>query len=88
MTRANNLLKYMNNVGKRVEINTALLLYKVLVRSTFDYGSMFFFPDLEIQKKMEKIQYQGLRTALGYRNSAPKNVILEEAKIVNLRERG
>lgn len=50
MTRANNLLKYMNNVGKRVEINTALLLYKVLVRSTFDYGSMFFFSDLEIQK--------------------------------------
>lgn len=58
MTRANNLLKYMNNVGKGMEINTALLLYKVL------------------------------RTALGYRNSAPKNVILEEAKIVNLRERG
>lgn len=88
MTKANNLLKYMNNVGKRMEINTALLLYKVLVRSIFDYGNMFFFPDLEIQKeKMEKIQYQGLRTALGYRNSTPKNVILEEAKIVNLKEK-
>lgn len=88
MTKANNLLKYMNNVGKRMEINTALLLYKVLVRSIFDYGNMFFFPDLEIQKeKMEKIQYQGLRTALRYRNSTSKNVILEEAKIVNLRER-
>lgn len=56
MTRENNLLKYMNNVGKGMEINTALLLYKVLVRLIFDYGSMFFFPDLEIQKKMEKIQ--------------------------------
>lgn len=78
----------MNNIGKRMEINTALMLYKVLVRSIFDYRNMIFLPDLEIQKeKMEKVQFQGLRTALGYRNSTPKNVILEEAKVVNLRER-
>lgn len=78
----------MNNIGKGMEINTALMLYKVLVRSIFDYGNMIFLPDLEIQKeKMEKVQFQGLRTALGYRNSTPKNVILEEVKVVNLRER-
>lgn len=59
MTRANSLLKYMNNVGKGMEINTALLLYKVLVRSIFDYGSMFFFPDLEIQKKWKRFNIKG-----------------------------
>lgn len=76
----------MNNIGKGMEINTALMLYKVLVRSILDYGNMIFLPDLEIQKeKMEKVQFQGLRTALGYRNSTSNNMILEEAKVVNLR---
>lgn len=85
--KSNNLLKYMNNVGKGMKINTALMMYKVLVRSVFDYGSIFFFPSLEVQRnKMGKVQFQGLRTASGYRRSTPKNVILEEAKVVNLRE--
>lgn len=53
---------------------------------------MFFFPDLEIQKEnIEKVQFQGIRTALGYRNSIPNiwymNMILEEVKVVNLRKR-
>lgn len=49
---------------------------------------MFFFPDLEIQKEnIEKVQFQGIRTALGYRNSTPKNMILEEVKVVNLKKR-
>lgn len=49
---------------------------------------MFFFPDLQIQKEnIEKVQFQGIRTALGYRNSTPKNMILEEVKVVNLRKR-
>lgn len=49
---------------------------------------MFFFPDLEIQKEnIEKAQFQGIRTALEYRNSTPKNMILEEVKVVNLRKR-
>lgn len=49
---------------------------------------MFFFPDLKIQKEnIEKVQFQGIRTALGYRNSTPKNMILEEVKVVNLRKR-
>lgn len=49
---------------------------------------MFFFPDLEIQKEnIEKVQFQGIRTALEYRNSTPKNMILEEVKVVNLRKR-
>lgn len=36
---------------------------------------------------MEKIQFKGLRAAMGCRVSTPKNVILKEAKISNLRER-
>lgn len=70
-----------------MEINTAVMLYKSLIRSMFDYGSMVYFPDKkEAAEKMEKIRFKGLRTAIGYRMSTPKNVILEEAKVARLRE--
>lgn len=88
MIKANNLLRYMNNIGKGMEINTAIIMYKSLVRSIFDYESYIYFPELEKQReKLEKAQFIGLRTAMGYRNSTPKNVILEEAKEKNLRAR-
>lgn len=38
-------------------------------------------------EEMEKVQFKGLRAAMGYRESTPKNVILEETKIASLRER-
>lgn len=41
------VLKYMNGVGKGMEINTAVLLYKALIRLIFDYGSMVYFPEKE-----------------------------------------
>lgn len=71
-----------------MEINTAEMFYKALVIAVFDYGSVIFFPRQESKRKeLERTQYQGLRTALDYRMSTPTNVVLEEAKIVNLRER-
>lgn len=36
--------------------------------------------------QLEKLQFQGLKTAMGYRNSTLKNVILEEAKMCNLKD--
>lgn len=87
MLKTNSLLRYMNGVNKGMEINTAEMFYKALVRAVFDYGSVIFFPRQESKRKgLERTQYQGLRTALGYRMSTPTNVVLEEAKI-NLRER-
>lgn len=54
MLRANNLLKYMNNVGKRMEINTALMLYKVLVRSIFIMEICFFSGFRDTKRKYRK----------------------------------
>lgn len=60
MLKANNLLQHMNGVGKKMEINTTEILYKVLVRSMFDYGSMIYFPKTEMKRtRLEKAQYQG-----------------------------
>lgn len=36
---------------------------------------------------MERAQYAGLRTALGYRNSTPNNVIIAESKVMLLQDR-
>lgn len=81
MLKTNSLLRYMNGVNKGMEINTAEMFYKALVRAVFDYGSVIFFPRQESKRKrLERTQYQGLRTALGYRMSTPTNVVLEEAK--------
>lgn len=64
--RANNLLKYMSKITWGLEVNTALMLYKSLVRSIIDYGSVFFVPNCNNQSRLniERAQYAGLRTAL------------------------
>lgn len=75
----------MIGVNKDMGINTTEM-YKALVRAVFDYGSMIFFPRQENKRRgLERKQLQGLRTALGYRMFTPTNIILEEAKIENLK---
>ncbi|KAK0156727.1 hypothetical protein PV328_012387, partial [Microctonus aethiopoides] len=82
-TKANAMLRYVNGIKKGMEVNTALMLYKSLVRSTIDYGAFIYYPgDEKNSIKIERAQYRGLRTAMGYRNSTPNNVILGETKIM------
>lgn len=90
IVKANGLLKYMNGVGRGMEVNTTLMLYKSLIRAISGYGSMIYYDYANkeiLSEEMEKIQFQELRTAMGYRMSTPKNVILEEAKVSSMRER-
>lgn len=57
MRKANGLLRYMNGANKGMEINTAGMLYKVLVRAVFDYSSIIFFPRQEDKRKgLERMQ--------------------------------
>lgn len=57
MRKANSLLRYMNGVNKGMEINTAEMLYKVLVRAVFDYGNIIFFPRQDGKRKgLERMQ--------------------------------
>ncbi|XP_011707601.1 PREDICTED: uncharacterized protein LOC105462596 [Wasmannia auropunctata] len=87
MKRANAVVKYLCRVSWGVEVNTALMLYKSMVRSVSDYGSFIYAPtDKEYILKLERGQYAGIRTALGYRNSTPNNVIIAEAKVTLLKD--
>lgn len=71
-----------------MEVNTALMLYKSLVRSVADYGIMFWFPTTSnLRLKVKRVQYKEIRTALGYKNNTLDNVIIAEAKVMLLKER-
>lgn len=88
MEKANDVVKYVSGVTRGPEINTALMLYKSLVRSMSDYGGFVYAPVTRAAEiKLERGQFLGLRTALGYRNSTPTNVIIAESKVTYMRNR-
>lgn len=71
-----------------MEINTAIVVYKSFGRSIMDYGLFVYYPRTHKGKeKIEKLQYKGIRIAMGYRNSTPTNVMLMEARIMRMEER-
>lgn len=79
-------MKYVQDM----EVNTTEILYKSLIRSILFLlreGNIYFLRHKGLRNKVERAQYQGLRTALGYRISTLINVILEETKMDNLRDR-
>lgn len=86
--KVNGLLRYCNGITKGMEVNTTVMLYKSLVRSTIDYGSYIFYPqNANNSLKVERAQFLGLRTALGFRKSTPNNVLLGEAKVMSIKDR-
>lgn len=71
-----------------MEVNTALMLYKSMVKSVIDYGSFVFYPsNKNLQLKLERRQFLDIRTALGYRNSAPNGIIMAESKLMYIGDR-
>lgn len=86
--KACNILKFLNGVSWGMETNTALQIYKSYIRSVMNYGLFVYFPkDWRGKEKIEKLQYKGIRIALGYRNSTTTNVMLSEAKVMRMEER-
>lgn len=83
-----NILKWLIKVSWGMEVNTALLVYKAFIRSLIDYGIFVIFPkDVRGRETIEKMQYNGIRIALGYRNSTSTNVMIAEAKVMRMEER-
>ena len=72
--RAINILKPMAFVSWGADPRTIKMLYKSIVRSHFDYGSIFY-ADGKISNlnKLNVIQNKGLRLILGAMNSTPIN---------------
>lgn len=85
----NSMLRYINRISRGIEVNTSLLLYKSLIRSIIDYGSFIFVPNNNnlSRQYIERAQFAGIRSALGYRNSTPTNVMIAEAKVTTIKER-
>jgi len=56
-----------------MEVNTSLMLYKSLIRSITKYDNFVYYLRENNQRiKLERAQYLGIRTTLGYRNSTPQ----------------
>lgn len=86
--KACNLLSFTCGIYYGMEINTALMLYKSYIRSVLEYGLFLFLPTKFTELlKIERVQYAGIRKALGYRVSTPTNVLIAESKVVNMRDR-
>lgn len=87
--KANSILKYANKGSRGMEVNMALIIYKSLIRSIIDYGSPVQLDEDNSNniQKIEKVQYLGLRSALGYRNSTPTNIMIAETKVTIIRNR-
>lgn len=76
-------------VTRGLEINTAIILYKGLMRSMVGCASYAYFSNnnLSFCRKLERGQFLDLRIAMNYRNSTPTNVVIAEVKVTFLRYR-
>lgn len=66
-----------------------MLLYNSYVKSVMENGMFVYFPRYVKGKvTMKRLQYKGVRVAIGCRNSTPTNIIMiQEAGVMRLEER-
>ena len=83
-----NLLKVLSHTDWGSDTKTLLKLYRALVRSKLDYGSIVFRnASPENLKPLDVIHNQGLRLALGAFKSSPVESLYVEANEMPLHER-
>ena len=83
-----NLLKVLSHTDWGSDTKTLLKLYRALVRSKLDYGSIVFRnAAAEDLKPLDVVHNQGLRLALGAFKSSPIESLYVEANEMPLQER-
>ena len=86
--RALNKIKFLCGTWWGAHRSILMLIFKSFVRSIIEYGIYIYLPkQKKIADKLEKIQYQAIRTALGYRSSTPTNILLAESKLIFITDR-
>ena len=81
-TKLCNILKIVRRTWWGGHPQVLLNIYKSLIRSTMEYNLYLTNPkNTSLLDKLQKIQNQAIRLALGYRKSTPINVMHAEAKI-------
>ena len=87
-SRTLNIIKFLCGTWWGSDPETLLVLYKSYIRSKIDYASFIYHPTkITLANKLESIQFSAIRTALGYRISTPKNILLAESNLPTLAER-
>ena len=83
--RAANLLKITTNTKWGADTKTSLILYKVCVRPILDYGAVLYSSAAKSNlDKLDTIQNQCLRSALGAFKTSPVESLQVEANIHSL----
>ena len=86
--KAMNILRSLSSVRWGCCPRILLSLYRALIRSRLEYCTWLFAPFPKyLMGKMEKIQYQAIRCAIGALRSSPTNALLVEASEVPIQFR-
>ena len=86
--RALNIIKFLGGTWWGSDPSTLIILYKSFVRSLIDYGCYIYFPSsVNLIKKLKRIQYIAIRSALGLRIITPSNIVLAEAELLSIKDR-
>ena len=84
-TKLLNVLKALRGTWWGGHPQILLTAYTSLIRSTIEYGAFLInISNPSLKNKLQIIQNQGIRLALGYRNSTPINVLHAESKIPHI----
>lgn len=82
------ILRYIARIKNGANPCTMLIFYKALIRSVIEYGCVVYFrDDLKNTERLNKVQYAGIRAAMGYRITTPTNVMQTKAAIMDLTTR-
>lgn len=82
------IIKFLRSTWWGSDPSLLLTLYKGLIRSTIEYGAFVWFNIPQYLKtKLDTLQNQAIRIAMGYRKSTPINIMLVEAKELCLEDR-
>ena len=63
------------------------MVYKTLIRAKIDGCNWYYPSNKSHRRKLEGIQYEAIRLALGYRRTTPINVIHAESKLPSIMDR-
>lgn len=87
-TKSLNIIKFLCGTWWGSDPETLTALYKSYILSKIDNASFIYYPTSKnLVNKLENIQLSAIRSALGYRITTPKNILLAESKLISITER-
>ena len=80
-----NIIKVLRGTWWGGQPQVLLNIYKGIIKSLIDYNSFLIkVENTKLRDKLNKLQYQAIRLAMGYRTSTPINLMLAESCVTTL----